>query len=106
MKHLIVALALTAVACTAPTSDDESTSSSESAATSASWRTVYRCDDGSVLDVNTNERRELQLVVRNKDAIWRMQHSIECQWSAASCPTNASGEMVFRGRVDRGVFSK
>lgn len=102
---LLCPLLFVVAACTAePAAPETETSSTESAATAVRWEAMLRCEDGSVLDVNSNERRDVQFVVRNKDAIWWMQHSIECQWNAASCPTNAAGEMVFRGRVDRGVF--
>jgi hypothetical protein len=105
-RLLLLSPLLFVVACSAETTDtgEPSTDTTESAATSVRWEPVFRCDDGTVLDVNASERREVQFVIRNKDAIWWMQHSIECQWNEASCPTNAAGEMVFRGRVDRGVF--
>jgi hypothetical protein len=95
------------LACAACSTEATSASlepgSSDSASTTARWQPVYRCEDGSVLDVNIDERREVQFVVRNEDAIGWMHHSIECHWSAANCPTNSRGEMVFRGRVDHGV---
>ncbi len=103
MKTLLCFLtALSVAACAAPASDAEDTTSSESAATAAAWHAVYRCDDGSVLDVNGNERREIQFVVRNDAAKKHLMRSADpayFDWNVSP-----SGEIVYRGRVERGIF--
>jgi hypothetical protein len=96
---------ITFVGCSSADPAVEESSLTESALASKRWEPVVRCEDGTVVDVNADERRELQLVVRNPRAIEALQHGIECQWDPAKCPTNARGEIVFRGQVDRGVFA-
>ena len=94
-----------ALACAAPTSDQTSngdTASTESASTSTHWQSVYRCDDGSVLDVDTNERRQIQFVVRNSAA----KKHLMTAYDVASFDWNISpsGEVVFTGRLEHGIF--
>ena len=105
-SFLYALCALAATACAAPTSDDAtnaaSTDSTSSAQTSAQWEAVFRCDDGSVLDVDTSERRNFQFVVRNDAA----KKHLMTAYDVASFDWNVSptGEVVFRGRLERGVF--
>jgi len=99
-------LATVALGCAAPTSDDAtnaaSIDSTSSAQTSSQWQAVFRCDDGSVLDVDTNERRDFQFVVRNDAA----KKHLMTAYDVASFDWNLSpsGEIVFRGRLEHGVF--
>jgi hypothetical protein len=104
MKYVALALAMTAVACAAPAGDEEETGSNESAATAASWQAIYRCDDGSVLDINTNERREFQFVIRNDAAKKLLMKSADVNYFDWNI--SPSGEVVYRGRLERGVFYK
>jgi hypothetical protein len=111
MKRSLASLLLlfvagaSASACAAPTadaSDPSDTAATESAVTGAHWQAIYRCDDGSVLDVNTNERRELQFVVRNAAA----KKHLMTAYDTATFDWNLSpsGEIVFRGTVQAGIF--
>jgi hypothetical protein len=103
MKSLIIALAVTAAACAAPSNEDaEDTASNESAATAASWQAIYRCDDGSTLDVDTNERRQFQFVVRNGAAKKHLMKSADVNYFDWN--VSPSGEVVYRGWLERGVF--
>jgi hypothetical protein len=102
---LLMALAVTAAACAAPSEgDSEDTPATESAATSASWQAIYRCDDGSVLDINTNERKEFQFVVRNAAAKKHLMKSADVNYFDWNI--SPSGEVVYRGWLERGVFYK
>jgi hypothetical protein len=103
MKYLLMALAVTAVACAAPAGEEsDDTGSTESAATSASWQAIYRCDDGSTLDINTNERRQFQFVVRNAAAKKHLMKSADVNYFDWNI--SPSGEVVYRGWLERGVF--
>jgi hypothetical protein len=103
MKYVIMALAVTAAACTAPSNEDtEETAVNESAATAAAWQAIYRCDDGSVLDIDTHERRRFQFVVRNDAAKKHLMKSADVNYFDWNI--SPSGEVVFRGWLERGVF--
>ncbi len=102
---ILVAMATSAIGCSGGPRTEESSVSEGALFTTAHWQKIYECNDGSVVDVNTNERRELQFAVRSTQAIDTLQDSVECGYYPNRCPTNAKGEFVFQGRVERGVFS-
>jgi hypothetical protein len=102
----LATLAVLVVAgCAAPTSsegDDGSSDTSEAAATSTTWIKVADCEGGAVVDVNAGERRDLQLVVRNREAAsYILAHGSDYM---RGMQLNAKGELIMRGSTDRGVF--
>jgi hypothetical protein len=100
---LVLLTSLTPLAgCAAPTADDADTASTESAVTAKHWQAALRCDDGSVLDVNTNERREFLFVVRNGAAKAHLMKAYDV--ASYDWKTTSSGEVVFLGVVEHGVF--
>ncbi|MDB4934264.1 MAG: hypothetical protein JWP87_1236 [Labilithrix sp.] len=106
LAALLLLFVVAAPACAAPSGEDSEpfdTAATESAVTGAHWQSIYRCDDGSVLDVNTNERRELQFVVRNAAA----KKHLMTAYSTATFDWNLSpsGEVIFRGTVQYGIFN-
>ena len=100
-QTLLAILALPALACSAAP-EGASPGKSESAQTSTSWKQVLQCDDGSVLDVNADERRELQFVIRNDAAKEYLMPAYDPQYFDWNI--SASGEVIFRGRVAQGIF--
>jgi hypothetical protein len=83
-------------------SADDAASSAESGESAllatAQWEKVYRCDDGTTLDVNVKERREIQFVVRGKAAIDYLTTALPDPY-AGSVKPNAKGELIFQGGV-------
>jgi len=64
----------------------------------AGWQKLLTCDDGSaVVDVNTSERRSVQLVIRDK-------HAVNYLGSSGAFPSYGRGEIVVSGWQESGVF--
>ena len=98
MKNVILAslpLVAAMVACSSPPTDGSETVSNEQAL--SSWKPVLRCDGNTVVDVNVGERRNLQLVIRDRAVIDRllsvgyMQHFVGTSYD--------DREIVIRGYV-------
>ena len=91
-------------ACAAPTSDDDtSAEATEGAFSSTSWIKIFDCDGGAVVDVNRDERRHLQLVIKNHDAAeYILAHGNDYM---RGMERNAKGELIMSGSTDRGVFA-
>jgi hypothetical protein len=72
-------------------------------ATTVVWQATLHCGgQGVVVDVNRDERRDLQAVVRDPAAVaWLAGHPGD---GGAGVP-NAKHEIIVRGSVTRGVFS-
>lgn len=78
----------------------------------AVWQKIVSCDNGGVtVDVNTLERREIQIVVHNRAAIPRFHKGWfgSCRTGGSPSPLDPcygdSGELVIKSRTDSGVFS-
>jgi hypothetical protein len=68
------------------------------------WLKVYTCNNGAaVLDVNANERRDLQFVIRDQRAIGWLASQVRVSTQGIISP---SGEIIIPGRQSNGVFSK
>lgn len=66
----------------------------------ATWEQILTCDSGTVwVDIDTTERRNLQVVIRNPTAIKYLE---TLQVSTAEDST--STEMIFRVRQASGIF--
>lgn len=105
LRPLALALLSTAVSltgCAASTSPTDDATSSDQALSGVHWQAAIRCD-GAVLDVNEDERRDLQFVIRDAQAIAGMQHTADVSTFPPGS-VNAKGELIFAGHVDRGVF--
>ena len=85
-----------AAACAAPAADASDATSS--AFTASRWEKVYQCDDGTVLDVNANERQQIQLVVRGQAAVDYLTTALPDPYAGNVTP-NAKGELIFQGWV-------
>ncbi|MBX3233624.1 MAG: hypothetical protein KIT84_11520 [Labilithrix sp.] len=98
---LCIPFLLAAAACGgAP--DDETASASTQASTTTEWQAAIRCDR-AVLDVNRDERREVQLVIHDEDAVYALTHGVEVHDVPAGT-INEKGEFILAGRLERGVF--
>lgn len=106
MKHSLVFL-FSAVAfvtgCTAPAAEDEALSESSVAAyTSGAWQKLLTCNGGAaVLDVDTGERRNVQLVIRDRKVVDYLQSK------SPSPMINARHEIVIEPNepLKHGLFS-
>jgi hypothetical protein len=99
-----VFLPLVAACSSAAPGDPSATSAAgESASTHAHWAAFYSCDDGSVLDVNVDERREIQFVVRNDDAKDLLMKAYDPQYFDWNI--SPRGELIFLGRLEHGLFN-
>ena len=99
-RSALIPLFLLSSACGAPPND--SAEASASADTAIAWEAAIRCD-GAVLDVNANERRDVQFVIRDAQAIDSLTHSADLP-SVAPGTINAAGEFILSGHVSRGIF--
>lgn len=98
---LVFASFAAAAGCAAPASDGGNTS--EAAYSSTTWIKIADCEGGAVVDVDEDERRELQLVVRNDEAAeYILAHGNDYM---RGMQRNAKGELILGGSTDRGVFS-
>ncbi|MDB4933511.1 MAG: hypothetical protein JWP87_483 [Labilithrix sp.] len=96
---LITSLVL--AGCAAPT--EETVDGSESALSSSPWEAAVTCGGhGLTVDVDRNERRHLQAVIRDPGAVAYLGSH---PGAGASGKPNAHGEIVIEGFVTRGVFS-
>jgi hypothetical protein len=90
------------VACSAPASDESSDTSSESLV--GGWTKVLTCWQGDsrvVVDVDSGERRNVQVVVSGGAAHW-----LASNYNISTTPIlNAKGEVIGSGRVNRGIFN-
>jgi hypothetical protein len=95
-------LLLFAAACAAPSGEEESVQATDEALVNQTWIKLYECEGGAVIDANEGERRQLQLVVKNRDAAeYILAHGNDYMRGMAR---NAKGELVMGGSTDRGVF--
>jgi hypothetical protein len=101
----VVSLA-TMAGCAAPTSDAEpSTDTSEAAYSSGTWQRLVTCNGGAaVLDVDTGERRQLQLDIRDANAVNYLTGQIGMQLG----PLNRGNgrELIVGGWSNNGAFSR
>jgi hypothetical protein len=96
-------LALSIAGCAAPASaeDDATSATSEAAYSSGTWTKVATCNGGAaVLDVDTGDRRNVQLVIRDRAAVDYLQSR------SASPMVNARHEIVVQSGepVMHGIF--
>src|SRR5436190_7887619 len=102
-------LATTALGCTTDEAeqlepDDIANAASSGKADGAVWLKVYTCNNGAaVLDVNGNERRDLQFVIRDRQAIGYLASQVRVSTQGILSP---SGEIIIPGHQSNGVFSK
>ncbi|OQW46983.1 MAG: hypothetical protein A4S09_16190 [Proteobacteria bacterium SG_bin7] len=62
------------------------------------WEKILTCDGGSaVVDVNTSERRNVQLVIRD-------QHVVNYLRPTGAFNTNNNGEIIVSGWQSQGIF--
>lgn len=103
MLRIAVTCILAVSACIAaePHTDDEAKDLQPSSGTH--WNAVLHCGgDGVVVDVDQDERRHLQAVVRDDGAVaWLSTHPGA---GPAGIP-NQHGEIIVRGIATKGVFS-
>jgi hypothetical protein len=103
-KSLVLGVAslLLANACTTDTSTDLWVDNDASGkADGSTWLRVYTCD-GAVLDVNAAERRSLQFVIKDHDA---EDYLLSKGTNGITPNVTSRGELIFSGRIDRGVFN-
>ena len=95
-SFLLIVLGSFAVGCAAPSADGgDATGTTESAFTN-DWKKTFTCNGGAaVLDVNGNERRNIQLVIRDGNAIRYLN-----EVGAVSSPYGAT-EIVLSGWTGR-----
>lgn len=105
VRRIFVLLSLvTVAACGSPAEDDASASSSESAYSSGAWQKMVTCNGGAaVLDADTGERRQVQLVIRDPNAINWLTGRVGMQLGPLD--RGNGRELVVRGWTDNGVFS-
>ena len=69
-------------------------------AQAATWEQILTCDSGTVwVDIDSTERRNLQIVIRNPAAIKYLE-TLQVSTAEGSTPT----EMIFRVRQISGIF--
>jgi hypothetical protein len=95
---LVIAAAL--AGCSASSASDP-TSSSQAAETTVPWQAAIRCD-GATLDVNADERRDIQFVIRDAEAIEHLPHGFDL--GGEHPVLNADGDFILTGHVDQGIF--
>lgn len=77
----------------------------QGAATPA-FEEVLRCDGGAaVIDVDTAERRDLQVVVRDPAIVAALRSATQLSYGATHFTTNPD-ELVIRGTTSEGVFGR
>jgi hypothetical protein len=89
-------------ACSAPTAPEDEAASSEEAYSSSQWTKLLTCNGGAaVLDVDKNERRNVQLVIRDRAAVDYLQSK------SPSNITNARHEIIItpNEQLKHGLFS-
>jgi hypothetical protein len=87
------------VGCAAPAETADSTE-----AALGTWETTLTCNGGAaVLDVDPGERRQLQFVIRDPNAINYLTGAVGLQYG----PLNRGNgrELIVAGWSDQGVFS-
>jgi hypothetical protein len=106
MKHSLffgfASLALVA-GCTAPAAEDDAAAeTSEAAYSSGVWQKLMTCNGGAaVLDVDTGDRRNVELVIRDRNVVDYLQSKAPNQM------VNAKHEIVIRSGepMMHGLFS-
>ncbi len=98
----VVSLALVAGCSAAATQDESSPETSEAAFSYGAWQKLLVCaGGGAVLDVDNGERRNVQLVIRDRGAVDYLQSK------AVSPMVNAKHEIVIQAseQLKHGLFS-
>lgn len=98
-RMLTVLLAASLGFAAACTTADEGAVTGDDKNLTASWQKLLECENGAVvLDVDTNERRHLQLVVRNAAAFPVLDQTITYG------QVKTSSERIYRGDSPYGIF--
>lgn len=109
---VMVSLSASLVGCVQSAEDegtaDESTElEAGGKADGVTWSKILTCENGSVVvDVDVNERRNVQVVVRHWDAINHLRAMATANnWASSTIlEPNSKGEVILRGTSNRGVF--
>ncbi len=104
MRSFVVLSLLTAITGCAAQPDTEPTAGTSSDLSSATWSPLLVCDGGAaVIDVDVNERRDFQLVVRDHDIVSYFESAFPGMTLA-----NAKGEYIARSAdwYPPGAFQK
>ncbi len=101
MRTLCVVLASLLCSCVDDPADETALAAEEGSA--RPWQATVSCGDGGVVvDVDRDERRSLQAVIRDPHAVaWLSSHPGDGGAGLA----NTKGEIILHGTVTRGVFT-
>ncbi len=103
LRRIFVFASLFTFACGSPPSGDPS-ASTDSAYSSGQFQKMLTCNGGAaVLDADTGERRQVQFVIRDPNAINWLTGQVGMQLG----PLNRGNgrELIVSGRSDNGLFS-